>query len=93
MPGGRGLQELATTGQGPPEVAMTDQLSREDAKRLLELFERHHGNQRKIYVAIGVVVACMTAVPLHLFWFPTDTSWRTALAFCLLGVAETPVVL
>jgi Na+/H+ antiporter NhaA len=27
----------------------------------------------------------MTAVLLHLFWFPTDTSWRTALAFCLLA--------
>jgi Na+/H+ antiporter NhaA len=64
---------------------MTDQLSREDSKRLLELFERHHGNQRKIYVAIGVVVTCMTAVLLYLFWFPTDTSWRTALAFCLLA--------
>lgn len=64
---------------------------REDSLRLLALLHRQHRNQRKIYVALAIAVACLTAVILHAIWYPAATGSRIVLAFgavCLTSIAS-----
>lgn len=61
---------------------------REDIRRLLKLLLQHQRrNQRLVYVLLAVAVASMTAVLLHLIWYPEADSPGVLVAFGAVSLA------